>query len=132
MSDISNIVNKAKTDNPNIKICISLGGGALNQEQATNWANLIVSSENRSKIVSKTVEYVINNKIDGVDVDHVLTSSAPVGHVGGVEVVCGQRAWHLNSELLQVLLVVRGVVVHLPVEGELVVPNLLGDVVVVY
>ena len=69
MSDISNIVNKAKTDNPNIKICISLGGGALNQEQATNWANLIASSENRSKIVSKTVEYVINNKIDGVDVD---------------------------------------------------------------
>ena len=69
MPDISSVVSKAKKDNPNIKICISIGGGALTTEQATNWSNLIGSSENRTNIVSKTVEYVLKNNLDGVDVD---------------------------------------------------------------
>jgi GH18 family chitinase len=69
MADVSNIINKAKIDNPNIKISISIGGGSLTSAQASNWSNLIVSSENRSKIISKTVKYVLDNNFDGVDVD---------------------------------------------------------------
>ncbi len=69
MPDISKIVNDAKSDNPNIQICISIGGGVLNSEQALNWSNLIDNSENRPKIVNKILEYVLSNNLDGVDVD---------------------------------------------------------------
>lgn len=67
--DISNIINEAKKDNPNIKISICLGGGVLTTVQADNWSNLLSSSENRTKIITKTVDYVLNNNLDGVDVD---------------------------------------------------------------
>ena len=69
MANVSNIINKAKKDNPNIKISISIGGGSLTNIQANNWSNLLDSSENRTKIVSKIVKYVLDNNLDGVDVD---------------------------------------------------------------
>ena len=69
MPDISSVVNKAKSENPNIKICISIGGGILTTEQANNWSNLIDNPQNIPTIVSKIVEYVLNNNLDGVDVD---------------------------------------------------------------
>tara|TARA_X000000368_G_C23036246_1_gene714713 strand:+ start:1094 stop:2107 length:1014 start_codon:yes stop_codon:yes gene_type:complete len=69
MPDISAVVNKAKSENPNIKISISIGGGALTSEQASNWSNLIDKPENIPSLVSKIVEYVIDNNLDGVDVD---------------------------------------------------------------
>jgi len=69
MPDISSVVNKAKSENPNIKICISIGGGALTSEQANNWSNLIDNPQNIPTIVTKIVEYVLANNLDGVDVD---------------------------------------------------------------
>ena len=69
MPDISSVVNRAKSENPNIKISISIGGGILTIEQANNWSNLIDNPQNIPTIVSKIVEYVLNNNLDGVDVD---------------------------------------------------------------
>ena len=69
MPDISSVVNRAKSENPNIKICISIGGGILTTEQANNWSNLIDNPQNIPTIVAKIVEYVLNNNLDGVDVD---------------------------------------------------------------
>jgi len=69
MPDITSVVNRAKSENPNIKICISIGGGALTTEQANNWSNLIDNPQNIPTIVTKIVEYVLNNNLDGVDVD---------------------------------------------------------------
>ena len=69
MPDITSVVNRAKSENPNIKICISIGGGALTTEQANNWSNLIDNPQNTPTIVTKIVEYVLNNNLDGVDVD---------------------------------------------------------------
>jgi GH18 family chitinase len=69
MPDISSVVNRAKSENPNIKISISIGGGILTTEQANNWSNLIDNPQNIPTIVSKIVEYVLNNNLDGVDVD---------------------------------------------------------------
>jgi chitinase len=69
MPDISGVVSDAKSNNPNIKISISIGGGSLSTQQASNWSNLIDNSQNRSKVVSKIVDYVLLNNLDGVDVD---------------------------------------------------------------
>ena len=69
MPDITSVVNRAKSENPNIKICISIGGGALTTEQANNWSNLIDNPQNTPTIVTKIVEYVLANNLDGVDVD---------------------------------------------------------------
>lgn len=69
MPDISSVVADAKSKNPNIKIFISIGGGSLSNEQASNWSNLIDNPQNRSKVVSKIVEFVLLNNLDGVDVD---------------------------------------------------------------
>ena len=46
MPDISSVVNRAKSENPNIKISISIGGGILTTEQANNWSNLIDNPQN--------------------------------------------------------------------------------------
>ncbi|MGY8946161.1 MAG: glycosyl hydrolase family 18 protein [Flavobacteriales bacterium] len=69
MPDISSVVADARSKNPNIKISISIGGGSLSNEQASNWSNLIDNSQNRSKVVSKIVDFVLLNNLDGVDVD---------------------------------------------------------------
>ena len=69
MPDISSIISEAKNNNPNIIICISLAGGVLTNAQANNWKNLIDNPGNVSGFVSNIVQYVLDNKIDGVDVD---------------------------------------------------------------
>ena len=69
MPNIGTVVSNAKSENPNILISISLAGGVLNDEQAKNWSNLIDNPENVSSLVSNIVNYVIDNNIDGVDVD---------------------------------------------------------------
>ena len=69
MPEIKSIVSNAKSQNPNIIISISLAGGVLSDEQAKNWSNLIDNPENVNSLVSNIVQYVIDNNIDGVDVD---------------------------------------------------------------
>jgi GH18 family chitinase len=69
MEPIAEIVSDAKITNPNLIICISLAGGALTFEQATNWSNLIDIPSNRPHFISNIVDYVLANNLDGVDVD---------------------------------------------------------------
>ena len=69
MPEIKSVVSNAKSQNPNIIISISLAGGVLSNEQAKNWSNLIDNPENVNSLVSNIVQYVIDNNIDGVDVD---------------------------------------------------------------
>lgn len=69
MPDISTVTSKARTNNPNIVICISLAGGALTTEQATSWSDLIDIPANRPAFIQKIVNYVLDNNLDGVDVD---------------------------------------------------------------
>lgn len=66
---ISTVRNKALTDNPNIKIFISLAGGAVSSQQATDWSNLIDIAANRPAFIQKIVNFVLTNNLDGVDVD---------------------------------------------------------------
>ncbi len=69
MPSITDVINQARTANPDIIICISLAGGSLTPEIATNWSNLIDIEANRPAFISKIVDYVLTNSLDGVDVD---------------------------------------------------------------
>ena len=69
INDFSDVVLKARNDNNNIKIYISIGGGYLTNEQASIWSNLIDVKENRPTIVNELVSFVVDNSLDGVDVD---------------------------------------------------------------
>ncbi|MCF7567914.1 glycosyl hydrolase family 18 protein [Sabulilitoribacter arenilitoris] len=69
MPSISQVTSTARMNNPNIIICISLAGGALTTEQAASWSDLIDISANRPLFIEKIVNYVLDNNLDGVDVD---------------------------------------------------------------
>lgn len=69
MTDIAEVVSDARADNPDIMICISLAGGGLTMEEAANWANLIDMASNRPGFIQNIVNYVLDNGLDGVDVD---------------------------------------------------------------
>jgi len=63
------IRNKAKEQNPNIVVCISLGGGAITAQQMQIWANLIDIPSNRPSFISKILNFVELHQLDGVDFD---------------------------------------------------------------
>jgi GH18 family chitinase len=69
IDDFSEIANRARIENPNILILVSLGGAGLNETQQQNWANLIDNPANRPEFVSKIVSFVKANNLEGVDVD---------------------------------------------------------------
>lgn len=69
MPSIADVINQARTANPNIIICISLAGGSLTPEIADNWSDLIDIETNRPAFITKIVDYVLANNLDGVDVD---------------------------------------------------------------
>jgi GH18 family chitinase len=69
INDFNNVLAKARNDNNNIQIYISIGGGYLTDEQASIWSNLIDIKDNRPTIVNEIVSFVEDNSLDGVDVD---------------------------------------------------------------
>jgi hypothetical protein len=70
MSDFSSIVNDAKSQNPDIKILLSLAGGGIeNTPIAVYWSNLIDIPANRPAFISKIVNFINTNNLDGVDID---------------------------------------------------------------
>ncbi|WP_418602755.1 glycosyl hydrolase family 18 protein [Hwangdonia sp.] len=69
MESVTQVVMDARQANPNIIICVSLAGGALTVEQTTNWSDLIDIPANRPAFISNIVNFVLDNNLDGVDVD---------------------------------------------------------------
>lgn len=67
--DIDAVIKYVKAVNPGIKICISVAGGVISEEQASNWKFLIDKPENRPAFINKIVNYVEVHNLDGVDVD---------------------------------------------------------------
>jgi len=67
--DIDGLVTYAKSVNPNIVISISLAGGVISAEQASNWSLLIDKPENRPNFILKIVNFAALHHLDGVDVD---------------------------------------------------------------
>lgn len=69
IGNFTTIVNKAKQQNPNIIVCISLGGGTLSTQQLQSWKNIVDIPSNRPAFISKIIAFVELNKLDGVDFD---------------------------------------------------------------
>ena len=74
---LSDIVSRARSQNSNIKIYISLAGGALSSTVSDTWKNFLANSQDRPILVDKIVQFTKENNLDGVDVDlewsHVTT-----------------------------------------------------------
>jgi len=69
MQDMKAVISDALNDNPDIVICISLGGAGLSEQQKNNWSNLIDIPENRPDFISRIVDYALANNLDGIDMD---------------------------------------------------------------
>jgi hypothetical protein len=69
MNSFSEIINHAKMQNPNILVCISLGGGVLPEGAKENWLKYIDTPENQPMLISKIIDFVKANQLDGVDFD---------------------------------------------------------------
>ncbi|WP_394773138.1 glycosyl hydrolase family 18 protein [Flavobacterium sp.] len=67
--DIDALIQYAKSVNPKIVISISLAGGVISEEQATNWSFLIDKPENRPTFTQNIINFVELHHLDGVDVD---------------------------------------------------------------
>jgi chitinase len=66
---IDTLIKYAKSVNPKIIISISLAGGVISEEQASNWSFLIDKPENRPALIQNIVNFVELHHLDGVDVD---------------------------------------------------------------
>jgi chitinase len=67
--DISAVMADAREDNPGILICVSFGGAGLSVQQAADWSLLIDTAANRPAFISKIVNYILENDLDGADID---------------------------------------------------------------
>ena len=66
---LADVVNTAKSQNVNIKTYISVAGGALSNETKTIWKDFLANGDKRTILIDKIIQFVLNNKLDGVDVD---------------------------------------------------------------
>ena len=66
---LQNVVDYVKLKNPDIKVFISIAGGALQKEQAQTWKKYIDNSKKRPEIIAKIIEFIDLYKFDGVDID---------------------------------------------------------------
>lgn len=69
MPGITEVLSDALADNPDIIICISFGGAGLGEEQKKYWSNLIDIPANRTAFISRIVDFVLANDLDGIDMD---------------------------------------------------------------
>ena len=69
ISDLERVISTAKLQNSNIQFYISLAGGVLSDQVANTWKSFLASSQDRPKLIDKIIEFVLENKLDGVDVD---------------------------------------------------------------
>ena len=66
---LKNVMDTARSQNSDIKIYISLAGGALSDQVSNTWKNFLSSPQDRPILIDKIVSYVLDNGFDGVDVD---------------------------------------------------------------
>jgi len=81
--DIDVLVAYVKSINPNIKISISLAGGVLSEEVASNWKFLIDNPKNRPNLIQNIINFTALHKLDGVDVD-LEWDAVTIGYSGFV------------------------------------------------
>ena len=83
IDNFTEIMDSARAQNPNIVICISVGGGGLDEAKKQIWSDLIDKPANRPAFISKIIDFVESNNLDGVDVD-LEWSAITSGYTGFV------------------------------------------------
>ena len=66
---LKNVMDTARSQNSNIKIYISIGGGYITDEMWNTYKNFLANPQDRPILIDKIVSYVLDNGFDGVDVD---------------------------------------------------------------
>ncbi len=66
--DINPIINQVQSENPDLKVFISLAGGGVTEEWRKAYDKWL-KPENRSEFVHLLVDYMQLHKLDGIDVD---------------------------------------------------------------
>ena len=66
---LKNVMDTARSQNSNIKIYISIGGGYITDEMWNTYCNFLANPQDRPILIDKIVSYVLDNGFDGVDVD---------------------------------------------------------------
>ena len=66
---LKNVMDTARSQNSNIKIYISIGGGYITDEVWNTYKNFLANPQDRPILIDKIVSYVLDNGFDGVDVD---------------------------------------------------------------
>lgn len=70
IGNFNQVMIDAKTQNPNIKILLSLAGGIdSNSISAYYWSNQIDNPANRTGFISNIINYINTYNFDGVDID---------------------------------------------------------------
>ena len=69
ISNLEQVISTAKLQNNSIQFYISLAGGVLSDQVANTWKTFLASSQDRPKLIDKIIEFVLENNLDGVDVD---------------------------------------------------------------
>lgn len=69
ISNLEQVISTAKLQNSSIQFYISLAGGVLSDQVANTWKTFLASSQDRPKLIDKIIEFVLENNLDGVDVD---------------------------------------------------------------
>jgi len=69
ISNLEQVISTAKLQNSSIQFYISLAGGVLSDQVANTWKSFLASSQDRPKLIDKIIEFVLENNLDGVDVD---------------------------------------------------------------
>ncbi len=66
---LEEVISTAKSQNNNIKTYISVAGGALSVDTSNIWKNFLATKDQRTLLIDKIIQFVLNNNLDGVDVD---------------------------------------------------------------
>lgn len=69
IDSLSEILTIVRNSNPNIKINLSLAGGALRPEEAKIWKEFVDIPEKRPMLIKSIIEFVEKYNFDGVDMD---------------------------------------------------------------
>ena len=64
--DLYNRINALKQKNPQLKLIISLGGGA---DKSSKYSHIVASPEKRKTLMHNTIEFMQKYKFDGLDID---------------------------------------------------------------
>ena len=76
---LTDVINRARSQNSNIKIYISLAGGALSSSTSDIWKNFLANSQDRPILIEKIVQYTKDNELATIQTKEEYISASNDG-----------------------------------------------------